>query len=289
MSNKIYFSAGRKRLLSKALHLGLSLAHRLSPRSTRRRIGKLLLTPARRAAKPAPAGLQQQRLTVRNGEIRRYSLGEGPALLLIHGWSGAAGQFFPLMEKLAAAGFTAITYDQIGHGNSGGRQTNLPCFIHTLEDVLADQQTRQPLLGIIGHSMGAVAAINVLADGETSLPLAMLAPAFSLKEQMFERVTQAGIPRAILSELFEDIAGQSGLHINHLQAEDKLAGYPGPVTIIHDSEDPMAPYRLSQGVAQRHGIPLITTQGFGHNRLLAADPAWQALRQWLDGQPAFGA
>ena len=285
MSDKIYFSAGRKRLLSKALHLGLSLAHRFSPNATRRRIGKLLLTPARRAAKPGPAGISQQRLTVRNGEICRYSLGEGPALLLIHGWSGAASQFFPLMEKLAAAGFTAITYDQIGHGNSGGRQTNLPCFIHTLEDVLAEQQEQQPLAGIIGHSMGAVAAINVLADRHPALPLAMLAPAFGLKRQMYERVTQAGIPRPLLKGLFDDIAAHSGLHIDQLQAEDKLAGYRGPLAIIHDREDPMTPHDLSRTVAEQHRIPLITTQGFGHNRLLAADPVWQALRQWLDGQP----
>ncbi|MES9847744.1 MAG: alpha/beta fold hydrolase, partial [Candidatus Thiodiazotropha sp.] len=53
------------------------------------------------------------------------SWGEGPSVLLCHGWGGRGTQFFALIEALAAAGYRAVAFDAPAHGDSSGKRTNM--------------------------------------------------------------------------------------------------------------------------------------------------------------------
>ena len=45
-----------------------------------------------------------------------YRLGQGPVWLLMHGWSGSASQFYPLMSHIAAQGFKRVLKDAAFEG-----------------------------------------------------------------------------------------------------------------------------------------------------------------------------
>jgi pimeloyl-ACP methyl ester carboxylesterase len=97
--------------------------------------------------------------------------GEGPALLLLHGYSDSADTWRPLMAELAKRGHRAVAVDLPGCGSAEPPPPGpvLPAIDRFVADLLAGQVTdgRQPLL--VGNSLGAVAALRAAQHGE--LPL----------------------------------------------------------------------------------------------------------------------
>ena len=47
-----------------------------------------------------------------------YSVGAGPTVLPVHGLQGSAANFRALMPALAQAGYRAVAFDAVNHGNS---------------------------------------------------------------------------------------------------------------------------------------------------------------------------
>lgn len=83
-----------------------------------------------------------------------YSWGEGPLVLLVHGWAGRAGQMAPLAATLGQAGFRAVAFDVKGHGEAAGRSTSWSTFLRDIKAV--SQGLDQPLHACVGHSAGAL-------------------------------------------------------------------------------------------------------------------------------------
>ena len=88
--------------------------------------------------------------------------GQGPALLLLHGWAMHGGVFAPLVRALEAA-FNVITVDLPGHG--GSRDSDLPLALGPVADALAelidDQPSKRAL--VAGWSLGGLAATALAA------------------------------------------------------------------------------------------------------------------------------
>src|SRR5215470_10874422 len=56
--------------------------------------------------------------------VTAYTWGDGPAVLLVHGWGGNAGHLAGFVDPLLAAGFRAVAVDLPGHGRSAGRRSS---------------------------------------------------------------------------------------------------------------------------------------------------------------------
>lgn len=90
------------------------------------------------------------------------STGQGPALLLVHGWAMHGGVFAPLVRALEAA-FNVITVDLPGHG--GSRDSALPLALDPVADALAaliDAQPSKRAL-VAGWSLGGLVATALAA------------------------------------------------------------------------------------------------------------------------------
>ena len=136
MSSKIYFNTRRFSPSKLLLGLGTRLHHVLAPTHAKRTASKLLLTPQRATrGVAAPAGLVEQAIHTSEGTLMSYRLGQGPVWLLMHGWSGSASQFYPLMSHIAAQGYTALAYDHPAHGRSEGNRGHLPRFVRAFDEI----------------------------------------------------------------------------------------------------------------------------------------------------------
>jgi 2-succinyl-6-hydroxy-2,4-cyclohexadiene-1-carboxylate synthase len=87
--------------------------------------------------------------------------GEGPPLVLLHGFTGSAEAWAPVWERLSAS-CTTIAVDLPGHGRSGapgdpGRYA-LPCFAEDLRRVLDTLGFER--VAVLGYSMGGRAALH---------------------------------------------------------------------------------------------------------------------------------
>lgn len=113
-----------------------------------------------------PDGRVSCRIAVNGVHLNVDVAGEGPAVLLLHGFTGSAASWEPFLE--AWQGFTLVAPDLLGHGASDcpadpGRYSMERC----VEDLL-------DLLDRL--SVGRVAVVGYSMGGRTALHLALRAP-----------------------------------------------------------------------------------------------------------------
>src|SRR5712691_10971637 len=109
----------------------------VAPRAASRLAANLFCSPRR--AKPAAAG--GHRFEIFPG-IAAWDWGEGPTVLLAHGWNGSAAQMTPLVEPLVRSGFYVVAFDQPAHGSSSGRRATAYDFA---EAILAVSRRVKPV------------------------------------------------------------------------------------------------------------------------------------------------
>lgn len=99
---------------------------------------------------------------VRDGRALRYvQAGDGPGLVLVHGWCGDHTAFAPQLEHFAAT-HRVVALDLRGHGESdaGGPYT-IDAFADDVAWLTRALGLRAPV--VIGHSMGAMIAVEAAA------------------------------------------------------------------------------------------------------------------------------
>lgn len=95
--------------------------------------------------------------------------GEGPSLVLIHGWALHAGVFAPLVQRLASH-YRVHLVDLPGHGYSRDADVAL-----NLEACVADIAARTPPAVWLGWSLGGLFALHAAATQTQVQGLVMLA------------------------------------------------------------------------------------------------------------------
>jgi pimeloyl-ACP methyl ester carboxylesterase len=109
--------------------------------------------------------------------LSKIEVGEGPAVLLLHGWTGFKEAWGDLPESLAAAGMRAVAVDLPGWGQSPAPAR----FRHRPSDyaaALAPLVERLAPVAVVGHSMGAQSAVLLARDHPRAVSrLVTIAPA----------------------------------------------------------------------------------------------------------------
>ncbi|WP_429070472.1 alpha/beta hydrolase [Aeromonas dhakensis] len=281
MSSKIYFNTRRFSPSKWLLGLGTRLHHTLAPAHAKRTASKLLLTPQRNQRDDsAPAGLIKQAVHTSEGTLMSYRLGQGPVWLLMHGWSGSASQFYPLMSHIAAQGFTAIAYDHPAHGHSAGHTGHLPRFVRAFDE-LVEKMTAEcgPLQGVIAHSMGGAVTLSSRRRELDALPLLLISPVLDYVPQLYGMVARSGYSIRLFDVVVKEIEQEYQHPLSTVDPLGRLAGRSGPAIIVHDEEDRFAPHGDSLRATQDGRTRLVSTQGLGHGRILASAPAFAAFDQ----------
>lgn len=104
---------------------------------------------------------------VETGRLRWHvqAMGEGPALLLIHG-TGAATHSWRALLPLLARQFSVVAVDLPGHGFTSGRPVgglSMPAMARSLAALLREIAVEPRI--VVGHSAGAAIAVRMALDG----------------------------------------------------------------------------------------------------------------------------
>lgn len=200
--------------------------------------------------------------------IRGWRWGEGPEVLMIHGWNGSGAQFKRFVEPLVSAGFTAVAIDGPAHGKSTGKMTSYFEFTDALRKILKDESNFN-IMGIIAHSFGAAAAINALVKEKKAVKTVCIAPALKLKELIYHAFDQYGIPAWYYLSLIHDFEKRYGYHLDTDNPHRLMRELSAPVLIAHDIDDRTVPHEDSEQQAKRQGdIALWSSKGLGHSGIL---------------------
>ncbi|MDZ7884694.1 MAG: alpha/beta fold hydrolase [Mycobacterium sp.] len=202
--------------------------------------------------------------------------GQGPAVYLVHGWGGCRAHLGVFVKPLVAAGHRVIAFDLPAHNDSdtGALAAGRTHLVECAEAVSAFIRTHGPARAIVAHSLGAKAAALALTRGAEIERLVFLAPMgdFDFYLDMFAE--RHGFGPRIRDGLHRRLAKriEMPLHETDLGVIGATLASPTPLLVIHDPDDPDAPYRFSaEFVGDWPGAELVTTRGLGrlaHYRIL---------------------
>ena len=142
-------------------------------------------------------------------------MGEGPALLLLHG-TGAATHSMRALAPLLAQHFTVIAPDLPGHGFTSGRPVcglSMSAMARAVGDLLASLDVVPEI--IVGHSAGAAIAVRMMLDG-IATPKAIvgldaaLLPFPGLAAKLFPALAKALFVNPFAPRLFAQMARVPG-------------------------------------------------------------------------------
>jgi pimeloyl-ACP methyl ester carboxylesterase len=208
-------------------------------------------------------------------------LGDGPTILLAHGWGGCAAQFAAWIKFLNAAGYRILSYDAPAHGDSEGSLASAPANAGTLK-ALAEWST-EPIYGIIGHSLGAIATALALAAGVATERLVFLAPICFVADGLKNHGLRNGLTDTEADALVAYFQSEFSTDLSLLSALARVKN-PPPLTIFHDRADESVPFAEAETIAAHWpGSTLIEVPRAGHTRILLSRGVIAQALSALDG------
>ncbi|MEO8308663.1 MAG: alpha/beta fold hydrolase [Pseudomonadota bacterium] len=245
----------------------------ISPRLAARLAFAFFLTPARRRldSTDAPWLAAARNRIVEAGSDRTtvHEWGTGPrTVVILHGWGSHAARFAPLAQSLVAQGWHVLAIDAPGHGRSPGRRSSLPQFINALDAVI---QQLGPVQALIGHSLGALAAVDWLgqstAQGRVDIRHVVLISGPSGVPFLINNfVVMLGLNAATARHLLHRFTDRFHRQPDGWIAAACAANIHVPVLLIHDRDDDVIPFAHAQQLlAALPQARLLATQGLGHS------------------------
>lgn len=246
------------------------IAGLLAPDLTARVARRELLRPrragwARAAGRDAPEGAVP--VTFRFGHAGLRWGSTGPVVLMMHGWGGRAAQFHAIAQALAARGLQAIALDGPAHGRTRFGLAHPASFAEALHEAAAELRD---VHAVVGHSMGAGAALLALSEGLATNRAVSIAAAARMTEVLWRFAAAFGLPEGAGRRFVQGVERAVGRPAAELDVARMARGITVPGLVVHDLADRQVPYVDAQRVlAAWPSARLVTTDGLGHNRILS--------------------
>ena len=242
----------------------------ISPALASRLLARLFLTARRFQTPPREQSwlAGSERFEVESGvhRIAVWARGEGPVVLLAHGWEGRGSQMAAFLDPLVTAGFRVVTFDAPGHGRSTGRTSSL---VEMADAVLDVGRAVGPLAAVIAHSAGTAATTIALSRGLAAQRLIYLAPPSNPGDFLAVVAALLGIPISVARGAQERIEKRFDVRWDAISSVALAPRMTLPLVAIHDRDDQEVPWSHAQRLTEIWpGAQLISTQGLGHRRIL---------------------
>lgn len=201
----------------------------------------------------------------RGMELRAWSWGDGPTIVLAHGWSGRGSQYFRFVRPLLDAGFSVVLFDAPAHGESPGTMSNYPEFAAAIHEVV----NRVDAVGLVAHSFGSMGAALALSKGMRQIPVVLLTMPADPRHY-FEIFTQrAGLAPGLKEQMFREIANRLEFNWSELRVAGFAPKLLAPALIFQDPAETAVPWEHALSVSQAWpGAKLVPVPGVGHFKIM---------------------
>ena len=255
--------------LNNALRMFLLRTYaRIAPERFQKRFVQNFLKPKRplliaRERPDLPKPDQSMRIPVGGGIglvsdtwVQAWRWGDGPAVLVVHGWEDDHHCFDAIIAALVKRGHAVVAFDLPAHGKSGGTQSTIPLAAQAVAGVA---EALGPVRAVAGHSLGGAAMTFAITEGWLDVERAV-AKRFGMSEERKEK-------------LFEELKRVVGYRPEEIELMPKLAALEIPALVVHSKDDAMVRFVTGEKwAANWPGAQLLTLERLGHRRLLF-DPA----------------
>ena len=214
-----------------------------------------------------------------------------PLVLVVHGFTGYKEE--PHIIAAARAfnqlGYATLRPDMYGHGKSGGtfREHTLYKWltnILALVDYVREMDNITDLY-LCGHSQGGLAVVLAAAmtrdliRGVVPMSPALMIPECARKGEILGvHFDPEHIPDELEVNPGQPLSGNYIRVAQSIRVEDAIAGYRGPVLLIHGDEDEAVPYQCSLDALEAYAhAELVTIAGDDHCYTRHLDQVVQAI------------
>jgi alpha-beta hydrolase superfamily lysophospholipase len=238
-------------------------------------VAYLTLHPITRSTGASPAdwpalNYQEISFTTADGLLLRgwYLPGRGDAVvIMVHGFARDRSELLPEARWLVERGYAVLLFDLRAHGSSDGSHIGLG-YLEALDVVAAVDyalaRSPQQRVGVIGYSLGGVAAIHAASKDTRIEAVVAVSPFANLRDTVSYRLS-----------LFRPLAPlvvwwgeqMTGLRLHDVQPTDWVAWLPPrPILIMQAGGDEMVPLDSGQRLFSAAGEPkeLWSVPGVAH-------------------------
>ena len=215
----------------------------------------------------------------RSTTVRAWRWGQGPVVLLAHGWEGRGSQMATFAAPLVRAGFSAIAWDAPGHGQSAGRKSSLPQFVWAVRGMA---EHAGDVHAIVGHSFGCAAATVALRDGVDIPRAVFIAPPLQLEDYTRQFGEIFRLEREVMQDFRDRVEERFLRKWVDYSPEAIAPRMTAPLLIVHDRDDAETSHAGGARLAALwRGARLMTTEGLGHRRVLRDEGVIAAVVDFL--------
>jgi alpha-beta hydrolase superfamily lysophospholipase len=245
---------GMTPILKRRMRTLFRIVTALSPALAVLLAARLFITPLARRISDEDAqfltSAASRRLATAHGDVQIYEWpGQGPAVLMLHGWISYAARLSLVIEALRARGLRVVAFDAPAHGRSAGKRADLYSFRDALAAV---SNSCGPPGAIFAHSFGALTAASWLAENAagSNLRAAVLVGLPRDVGFLFESFTIAmGLRADVIQRLRARFRTRYGARPEDYSAQTLAQRIHIPVLIIHGGADELVPAAHAEQVA----------------------------------------
>ena len=211
-----------------------------------------------------------------------YSWGQGPVVMLVHGWSGRASQLTTLVPGLLKKGYQVVSFDAPGHGEADGKLTGMPEMAAALSQV-ADHFG--PIEAVVAHSLGGAAATLAQSRGLAAKKLVFISPPENVGDYLYRAARLFGFSHKVARGSQELLEKRFSFTFQKVRGASLAPSMGAPLLLIHDVKDRQVNFEDSHlWVESWPESTLMSTEGLGHLRILREPSVVKATLEFL-GQP----
>ena len=188
-----------------------------------------------------------------------------PAVIVLHGWGGNSADMLPIGPGLAASGFHVLFLNARKHGLSDDEDfMSMPRFAEDLRTAIGTVRAQGDVtgIGVIGHSVGAAAAIYAASLDDRIDAVVAVAP-FAHPEEMMRR--NFPFPAPMTWAVLEIVERMIGHDYDDFAPRNRISGVTAPVMLLHGEADTVIPVGDSIELHERlPGSELLIVPGGTH-------------------------
>ena len=189
--------------------------------------------------------------------------GNDTLILLVHGWESNASRWKKTLPYLLKSGSTIIAIDAPAHGQSSGKEFNVPLYTSFINKIV---QEKKPNI-IIGHSIGGAACVyHQYLFPDTSIEKMVLLGAPSDLKSLIDNYIQM---LSLNSKMFNLLESRFVKRFNFRFEDFSAKTFASKITIkgiiAHDKSDKVVAFEEGQKIASSwKNARFIETNGLGH-------------------------
>ncbi len=222
-------------------------------RRTPEQVARAFLTPRRFERPPLPTWLAEARRFEADGPIGKIAgrvIGDGPCVILLHGWEGSPTDFTGFVPPLLAAGLSVLALDLPAHGVSEGERVSIPLAAQALLDVQHSLGEQDTFHAGIGHSLGAAILVHAMTRGFRVERVALLAAPAHAVDYARDYCERDGLDAIQTKEMLDLMHARFGVDVRAISMPAQAATLSQPALFLHSDDDRVIPIADSQLTAR---------------------------------------